>query len=410
MIRKLRGAIRAVGVALWRVVAANLRSRGFRKFRRSKLALVSAAAITAYLGVGIAIFCGLVSREDAFERVGADSLRGFGASQRPEKRFNDVDFQLTQVERALKQGDTARALKEVRLGRRRVAQVPVEELKARVAAAVSIAVELEESADLDRDPALLPRIKEIEEACARLWQPLEGWDAFSQGLKLLLGTDRQGRSILLRAVYAIKIALQIGIIVGVSAVLFGSLLGAAAAFYGGWVDHLVQWLYSTLSSIPYLVLLSVLVFMFQGSAVEQTLIPLYAAFGLTFWIGPCRVVRGEVLKIKQLDYVQAATALGQLRWKILLKHVLPNASHLMLVQFSLLFISAIKAEVLLTFLGLGVKNEPSWGIMISQAKQEVVNGFFWQIGAATAAMFGLVLAFNIFTDALQDALDPKHIA
>jgi len=405
--------IRAVGKALsavGRVVAANVRSRGFRKFRKSKLALTAAAAITAYVGVGIAIFFGLVTREEAFERVGPDSVPGFDAPQPAERRFNNVDFQVTLVERALKQQDKTRALAEIRLGRRRVAQVPVEELKARVEAVAEIAEELEESKDLDREPELLPKVVEIEARCARLWEPLKGWDKWSQRLKLLLGTDRQGRSILLRAVYAIKIALQIGIVVGACSVILGSLLGAAAAFYGGWVDHVVQWLYSTLSSVPYLVLLSVLVFMFQGSAIEQTLVPIYAAFGLTFWIGPCRVVRGEVLKIKQLDYVQAATALGQRRWLILLKHVLPNASHLMLVQFSLLFIAAIKSEVLLTFLGLGVKHEPSWGIMISQSKQEVVNGFFWQIGAATVVMFGLVLAFNIFTDALQDALDPKHIA
>jgi peptide/nickel transport system permease protein len=387
-----------------------LLSRGFRKFRKSRLAVASAAGIALYLGTGIAVFGGLVTREEAFARVGPDSVPGFGRSPKPEKRFENVDFEITLVERALKQGDRERALAEVRLGRRRVAEVPVEELRRRIDAAIGILEELEESKDLNRDPTLWPRLRELEEAAAKLWQPLEGWDSLSQRLKLAVGTDRQGRSILLRAVYAIKIALQIGIVVGVSAVLFGTLLGAAAAFYGGWVDHLVQWLYSTLSSVPYLVLLSVLVFMFQGSAVEQSLVPLYAAFGLTFWIGPCRVVRGEVLKIKQLDYVQAATALGQRRFKILLKHVIPNVSHLMLVQFSLLFISAIKSEVLLTFLGLGVKNEPSWGIMISQAKQEVVNGFFWQIGAATVVMFGLVLAFNIFTDALQDALDPKHIA
>ncbi len=387
-----------------------LLSRSFRKFRKSRLALVSAAGIALYLGIGIAIFGGLVTREEAFARVGPDSVPGFGRSQRPEKRFEDVDFEMTIVERALKQADKEKALAEVRLGRRRVAEVPVEELKGRLEAAFEIYEELEGSKDLNRDPALWPRLGELEAAAARLWQPLAGWDAFSQRANVLCGTDRQGRSILLRAVYAIKIALQIGVVVGISAVLIGTLLGAAAAFYGGWVDIVVQWLYSTLSSIPYLVLLSVLVFMFQGSALEQSLVPLYAAFGLTFWIGPCRVVRGEVLKIKQLDYVQAATALGQRRWKILLKHVVPNVSHLMLVQFSLLFIAAIKSEVLLTFLGLGVKNEPSWGIMISQAKQEVVNGFFWQIGAATVAMFGLVLAFNIFTDALQDALDPKHIA
>ncbi|HEX5137491.1 MAG TPA: ABC transporter permease [Planctomycetota bacterium] len=387
-----------------------LLSRSFRKFRKSKLALAAAAGIALYLAIGIGIFGGLVTREEAFERVGPDSVPGFGAEQKPEKRFGDVDFEMTLVERALKRKDPERALEETMLGHRRPAAVPVEELRKRLDAAFEIYDELEESKDLNREPELWPKLAELETAAARLWQPLEGWDTFSQHTKLVLGTDRQGRSILLRAVYAIKIALQVGVIVGISAVLFGTALGAAAAFYGGWVDIVVQWLYSTLSSVPYLVLLSVLVFMFQGSAVEQSLMPLYAAFGLTFWIGPCRVVRGEVLKIKQLDYVHAATALGQRRWRILLKHVIPNVSHLMLVQFSLLFISAIKAEVVLTFLGLGVKDEPSWGIMISQAKQEVVNGFFWQIGAATAAMFGLVLAFNIFTDALQDALDPKHIA
>ncbi|MHC4817039.1 MAG: ABC transporter permease, partial [Planctomycetota bacterium] len=188
------------------------------------------------------------------------------------------------------------------------------------------------------------------------------------------------------------------------------LLGGAAAFFGGWVDYAVIWLYSTLSSVPHLVLLGVLVYVFAGTQVEQTKIPIYVAFCTTFWIGPCRVVRGEALRIKELDYVQAATALGQSRFLILMKHVMPNVSHLVFINFSLLFIGAIKSEVILTFLGLGVKNEPSWGIMISQSSAEVVNEFFWQIGAATGVMFFLVLAFNIFTDALQDALDPKHIA
>jgi peptide/nickel transport system permease protein len=387
-----------------------LLSRGYRKFKKSRLALASAAAIAAYVAVGIAVVLGLVTRREAFERVAANSLPGFGIAQDPEKKFEDAEFELRLFDRAFKRSKPARALAEIRLGARRSADVDAAEIRRRVDAAWAIFEELEESEDLDNDAALRPKLDQLEAATAKLWQPLEGWEAFSRRVKLLFGTDRQGRSILLRSVYAIKIALLIGVIVGVSAVLFGTMLGAAAAFYGGWVDHVVQWLYSTLSSVPYLVLLSVLVFMFQGSAVEQTLVPLYAAFGLTFWIGPCRVVRGEVLRIKQLDYVQAATALGQRRPLILLKHVIPNVSHVMLVQFSLLFVSAIKSEVILTFLGLGVKNEPSWGIMISQSKQEVVNGFFWQIGAATAVMFVLVLAFNIFTDALQDALDPKHIA
>ena len=202
-------------------------------------------------------------------------------------------------------------------------------------------------------------------------------------------------------------------VVGFTAVLFGSILGAAAAFFGGWVDHLVAWLYSTFSSIPQLVLLAVLSFMFLSDALAgfRGLPSLYFAFAMTYWIGPCRVIRGEAMKIKELEYVQAATAIGFGRFYILMRHILPNTLHLMFINFSLLFIGAIKGEVILTFLGLGLPlgSGASWGIMISQAKAEVVQGFFWQIGAATFFMFVLVLAFNILSDALQDAFDPKHV-
>ena len=160
-----------------------------------------------------------------------------------------------------------------------------------------------------------------------------------------------------------------------------------------------------------LVLLSVLAILFIGvQQVEGTLIPLYTAFGLTFWTGPFRVIRGEVLKIRELEYVQAATAIGFGRLYILVRHIIPNTSHLMFINFSLLFIAAVKGEVILTFLGLGLKEGASWGIMITQSAEQVVNGFFWQIGAATFFMFVLVLAFNVFTDALQDAFDPKHVS
>ena len=228
-------------------------------------------------------------------------------------------------------------------------------------------------------------------------------------LRLMLGTDRQGRSILIRAVYSAKVAIQVGLVVSLIAVSFGSLLGAAAGYFGGIADHLIIWLYSTFSSIPYLVLLVVLAFMFTGSKVEGTLIPLYVAFCLTYWIGPCRVTRGEALKLKALDYVQAANALGASRSRILMRHIVPNTAHLMFINLSLLFIGAIKGEVVLTFLGLGLKEGASWGIMINQSKSEVVSGFFWQIGSATFFMFVLVLAFNVLTDALQDAFDPKHV-
>lgn len=227
--------------------------------------------------------------------------------------------------------------------------------------------------------------------------------------KLMLGTDRQGRSIIVRALYSAKIAVQVGVVTAIVAVFIGGILGAAAAYFGGFVDHAVNWLYSVFTSIPSLVLLVLLSFMFLDTKVDSTLIPLYAAFSLTYWIGPCRVIRGEAMKIKELEYVQAATAIGFGRPYILVRHIIPNTAHLMFINFSLLFIAAIKGEVILTFLGLGLKDGASWGIMISQSKHEVVNDFFWQIGGATFFMFVLVLAFNIFTDALQDAFDPKHV-
>ncbi|MEM1072143.1 MAG: ABC transporter permease [Planctomycetota bacterium] len=258
--------------------------------------------------------------------------------------------------------------------------------------------------------ALIP---EAEAAVDELMPIPDGLAGLTYRTRLLLGTDRQGRSILIRAIASGKVAVQVGVIVGLTAVLIGSLLGAAAAFFGGWVDHVVTWLYSIFTSIPQLVLLAVLSFMFLSGPLQDLrgLPSLFIAFAITYWIGPCRVIRGEAMKIKELEYVQAATAIGFGRFYILVKHILPNTLHLMFINFSLLFVGAIKGEVILTFLNLGlpIGEGASWGIMISQAKSEVVQGFFWQIGAATFFMFVLVLAFNILSDALQDAFDPKHV-
>lgn len=259
------------------------------------------------------------------------------------------------------------------------------------------------------DDAIKITVGELEPIFSELYPMPTGLGGVIYKLRMMLGTDQQGRSILLRAMYSAKVAIQVGVVVSVVAVLFGSLVGAAAGFFGGFIDHIVIWLYSTFSSIPYLVLLVVLAFMFTGSIFEGSLVPLYVAFSLTFWIGPCRVTRGEALKLRSLDYVQAAQALGASNWRILTRHIIPNTSHLIFINMSLLFIGAIKGEVVLTFLGLGLKEGASWGIMINQSKSEVVSGFFWQIGAATFFMFVLVLAFNVLTDALQDAFDPKHV-
>ena len=259
------------------------------------------------------------------------------------------------------------------------------------------------------DGEIRAQLQRLEARIDDLFPRPTGFAGAVYAARMSLGTDAQGRSILVRSIYSAKVAVQVGFVTALISVIIGALLGAAAAYFGGWVDAVVQWLYSTFSSVPNLVLLVVLAFMFTGTKVEGTLIPVYAAFCLTFWIGACRVIRGEVLKVKELEYVHAARATGFGRAYILVRHFLPNTTHLMFISFSLLFINAIKSEVILTFLGLGLKDGASWGIMINQSGPEVVQGFFWQIGAATVFMLVLVLAFNVVSDAMQDAFDPKHV-
>ncbi len=384
-----------------------LRSRGLRKLLSNRLAIAALGVIGLYTGIGFAVFLGAITEKDTEARVWTDSYPGYPHHQTAEKRLDNCEVILSRVMRVL---ETEGELSEVAFAERSVSDASIEELTQKVQAGLALYEEIADTVgSLNDNPEVLPRIEQLEGFVDDVYTPLTGWSSLVYDFRLFFGTDRQGRSILIRGIYSIKVAIQVGVVVALIAVLFGSVLGAAAAFFGGWVDHLVIWLYSTFSSIPHLVLLTLLAFMFLGHPLETTLIPLYVAFCLTFWIGPCRVIRGEALKIKELEYVQAATAVGFGRFTILWKHILPNTSHLMFINFSLLFIGAIKSEVILTFLGLGIKDGASWGIMISQSQAEVLNGFFWQIGVATALMVGLVLAFNILTDALQDAFDPKHV-
>lgn len=386
-----------------------LAQRGIKKLRRDRMAMGALAVISAYLLLALFVVANMPSRAAVVERVGPDNIPGLLGSQDAEKRLSDAEFRIEAVQRAVRAGDPAAAMAAFRMGDLRLAEATPEELEQRVAQTWVAYDAVAAFEDLDAEPRALELLTALEVDVDQLFTAPTGLAAATSALRLSLGTDRQGRSIMMRAIYSTKVAVQIGMVAALISVLIGTLLGAAAGYFGGWVDHFVVWLYSIFSSIPWIVLLMVLAAMFRGSKFDGGLIPVYAAFCMSFWISPCRVVRGEVMKLKELEYVQAASAIGFGRMRILLKHVIPNTAHLMFINFSLLFIGAIKAEVILSFLGLGVKDEPSWGVMINHAKAEVLNGFFWQIGAATTFMLVLVLAFNVLSDALQDAFDPKHV-
>ena len=175
-----------------------------------------------------------------------------------------------------------------------------------------------------------------------------------------------------------------------------------AGYFGGLVDELIVWFYTTFSSIPGVMLLVAIAFILGKGTFT-----VFLSLGLTSWVGLCRIVRAEVMKHKEREYIQAANAIGATHTQKLVKHILPNISHLLIINFTQTFDSAVKAEVVLSFLGLGVVGRPSWGTMIDDSKLELARGVWWQLAAATIAMFFIVLAFNILGDALRDALDPK---
>lgn len=216
------------------------------------------------------------------------------------------------------------------------------------------------------------------------------------------GADIFGRSVFVKVIKATETAVMLGIVVSMISMFIGAGLGMLAGFFGGLVDEIIVWFYTTVSSIPGIMLLVAIAFILGKGTTS-----VFLSLGLTSWVGLCRIIRAEVMKHKDREYVQAANALGASNSRKLLKHILPNVSHLLIINFTQTFDSAIKAEVILSFLGLSVVGRPSWGGMIDDAKLELGRGVWWQLGAATMAMFFIVLAFNVLGDALRDALDPK---
>lgn len=239
------------------------------------------------------------------------------------------------------------------------------------------------------------------------------------------GTTSSGKSVLSRVFYGTKVAFAVGTFSALLSVLIGMTLGLLAGYFGSWVDEIVVYIYSTVSSIPYLLLILAIAFIIRNGGVAEWyndrspfgielnkvlslgLFNIILVIGLTSWVTLCRLVRAEVKKVRELDYVQAARAMGYGHMRIMFKHILPNVFHLVIINFSLTFVIAIKSEVILTFLGVGVDKEPSWGQMISDAKSELMRGVWWPLAASGGLLFLLTLSINYVGDALRDALDPK---
>jgi ABC-type dipeptide/oligopeptide/nickel transport system permease subunit len=220
------------------------------------------------------------------------------------------------------------------------------------------------------------------------------------------GTNIIGQDIFSRAIYSTSTAFEVGLVVALLSTVLGAMLGALAGFFSGsWTDEIVLWLMGVLDSIPFYLFVAAIVFAMQDSAYAM-----HVAMIATFWTTAGRVVRGEVIKLSGLEYVEAAHAVGVPEIIIIFRHILPNTSHILLVQATITFVAAIKSEVILSFLGLGVKDGMSWGLMIAESTKEVLSGFFNNFLAASVLMFGLVMAFNLFADALQDALDPRKVS
>lgn len=239
----------------------------------------------------------------------------------------------------------------------------------------------------------------------------------------VFGTDKVGIDVFYESLKSVRTGLVIGTLTTLIMLPFAIMLGIMAGYYRGWVDDAIQYLYTTLNSIPGVLLiaaaiLSVDVFVDNHQQYFSTvyqradfrLLALCAVLGITSWTSLCRLLRGETLKLRELDYIQAATAFGVSNMKIITRHILPNVMHIVLIILVLDFSGLVLAETVLSYIGVGVDPSTySWGNMINNARMELARDpiVWWSLFAAFIMMSLLVLAANLFSDAVRDAFDPR---
>lgn len=239
----------------------------------------------------------------------------------------------------------------------------------------------------------------------------------------LLGTSKIGEDVLYQSLKSIRTGFIIGSITTLFMLPFAILFGIMAGYFGGWIDDIIQYIYTTLSSIPGVLLIAASVLTLQAmmnrheywfhtiaERSDARLLALCAILGVTSWTTLCRVLRGEVLKLREIEFVQAAQALGVGHSKMMWQHFLPHLIPIILISVTLDFSGLVLAEAVLSYVGVGVDPASySWGTMINSARLELarVPVVWWSLTSAFIFMFALVLSANIFADALRDAFDPR---
>ena len=239
----------------------------------------------------------------------------------------------------------------------------------------------------------------------------------------VLGTDKVGQDVLYQALKSIRTGLVIGTLTTLVMLPFAIIMGLMAGYFRGWIDDAIQYLYTTLNSIPGVLLIAASILLMQAyigrheadfTSLEQRadlrLLFLCIILGITSWTGLCRLLRAETLKLREVDYVRAAEAFGVGKFRIMLRHLLPNVMHIVMISIVLDFSGLVLAEAVLSYINIGVDpSMNSWGNMINSARLEMAREpvVWWSLAAAFIFMFVLVLAANLFADAVRDAFDPR---
>ena len=241
----------------------------------------------------------------------------------------------------------------------------------------------------------------------------------------ILGTDKVGEDVFYQAIKSIRTGLVIGSLTTLIMLPLAITFGIMAGFFRGWIDDVIQYIYTTLNSIPGVLLIAASILMVQVYMAnhqeeftslivraDMRLLFLCLILGVTSWTGLCRLLRAETLKLREMEYVQAAQALGVKRSVILFRHILPNVMHIVLISVVLDFSSLVLAEAVLSYINIGVDPTTySWGNMINGARLEMAREpvVWWSLAASFSFMFTLVLAANLFADCVRDAFDPRSV-